>query len=84
MKNDKRLIRLNRGETGKINTITGDSRFISRATSIGLCAGARVRVLRNNMGLPMLVYAHDTMIALSKKEAAKIRVYLKGAGNEHA
>jgi ferrous iron transport protein A len=73
------LTRLKQDEFGDIESITGDSRFISRITSIGLSVGSRVRVMRNGFGMPMLLYAHDTLIAVSKKEAEKIFVNLKVA-----
>ena len=72
------LIKLKQGEIGNIETITGDSRFISRITSIGLSTGSTVKVMRNEFGMPMLLYAHDTLIAVSKKEAEKIFVHHNG------
>jgi ferrous iron transport protein A len=74
----KSLTRLKKDEIGDIETITGDSRFISRITSIGLSVGSTVRVMRNGFGMPMLLYAHDTLIAVSKKEAKKIFVHREG------
>jgi ferrous iron transport protein A len=73
------LTKLKQNEIGDIETITGDGRFISRITSIGLSVGSTVRVMRNGFGMPMLLYAHDTLIAVSKKEAKKIFVHRKGA-----
>ena len=70
----KSLIKLQQNESAAIETIEGDSRFISRITSIGLSVGSTVRVIRNGFGMPMLLYAHDTLIAVSKKEAEKIFV----------
>lgn len=75
----KNLTVLKQDQTADIETIKGDSRFISRITSIGLSVGSTVRVMRNGFGLPMLLYAHDTLIAVSKKEAEKIYVHEKGA-----
>jgi ferrous iron transport protein A len=71
----KSLTKLKRDEIGAIDTITGDNRFISRITSIGLSVGSTVRVMRNGFGMPMLLYAHDTLVAVSKKEAEKIFVH---------
>lgn len=70
----KILTELKKGETGRIKTIQGDGRFISRITSIGLSVGSDVKVMKNGFGMPMLLFAHDTLIAVSMKEAAKIRV----------
>lgn len=72
------LTKLKKGEIGDIETIKGDSRFISRITSIGLSVGSAVRVMQNGFGMPMLLYAHDTLIAVSKKEAEKIFVQQGG------
>ena len=74
----RNLVSLKQGEMGNIETIKGDSRFISRVTSIGLSVGSNVRVMRNGFGMPMLLYAHDTLIAVSKKEAEKVLVHPKG------
>ncbi|MGD9159256.1 MAG: FeoA family protein [Desulfobacteraceae bacterium] len=71
----KSLTKLKQDGSGDIKTITGDSRFISRITSIGQSVGSSVRVMRNGFGMPMLLYAHDTLIAVSKKEAKKIFIH---------
>lgn len=49
-----------------VSEISGDTRFVSRITSIGLTPGCRVSVIKNDKNRPMLVYSRDTMIALSK------------------
>ena len=75
----KNLTTLKKDQTAEIEDIKGSSRFISRITSIGLSVGSTIRVMRNGFGLPMLLYAHDTLVAVSKKEAEKIYVNEKGA-----
>ena len=57
-----------------VSGINGDTRFISRITSIGLTPGCRVRVVKNDKNRPMLVYSRDTMIALNKNECKGIIV----------
>ncbi len=57
-----------------IEGLEGDSRFISRITSIGLTPGCRVSILKNDRNRPVLVYSRDTMIALNKKECDGISV----------
>jgi hypothetical protein len=47
----RRLTRLKQDEISDIETITGDSRFISRIASIGLSVGSTVRVMRNGFGI---------------------------------
>ncbi|MCR4691995.1 MAG: ferrous iron transport protein A [Lachnospiraceae bacterium] len=57
-----------------VGSINGDSRFLSRITSIGITPGCRIRVMRNDKNRPMLVYSRDTMIALNRKECMGIEV----------
>ena len=62
-----------------VSRIDGDSRFLSRITSIGITPGCRIRVLRNDRNRPVLVYSRDTMIALNRKECQGIEVAEVGA-----
>lgn len=78
----KNLTKLKKGENGDIETIKGDNRFISRITSIGLSVGSAVRVVQNGCGMPMLLYTHDTLVAVSKKEAEKIYIQRGGAQSD--
>jgi ferrous iron transport protein A len=57
-----------------ITAINGDTRFMSRITSIGLTPGCKVSVIKNDSNRPMLVYSRDTMIALNRRECAGIMV----------
>ena len=57
-----------------VSSLNGDTRFVSRITSIGLTPGCRVRVIKNDKNRPMLVYSRDTMIALNKGECDGITV----------
>ena len=57
-----------------VNGVNGDTRFISRITSIGLTPGCRVRVVKNDRNRPVLVYSRDTMIALNRNECRGITV----------
>ncbi len=54
--------------------LDGDSRFISRITSIGLTPGCQLRVVKNDRNRPLLAYSRDTMIALNRKECEGIEV----------
>ncbi len=62
------------GTDAVIDSIDGDSRFISRVTSIGITPGSRVKVIKNDKNRPLLIYSRDTMIALNKKECENIKV----------
>lgn len=57
-----------------VSEINGDTRFMSRITSIGLTPGCRVRVVKNDKNRPLLVYSRDTMIALNRNECKGITV----------
>lgn len=70
----KSLQALSVGEEAVITSIDGDTRFLSRVTSIGLTPGCKVRIIKNDRNRPLLVFSRDTMIALNKKECEKIMV----------
>lgn len=55
-----------------VDKLTGDERFMSRITSIGLTPGCTVKVIRNDKNRPMLIYSRDTLIALNRKECKGI------------
>ncbi len=57
-----------------ITALSGDTRFMSRITSIGLTPGCRVSVVKNDKNRPLLVYSRDTMIALNRNECDGISV----------
>jgi ferrous iron transport protein A len=75
----KKLTDHRKGDTCKVASIKGDSRFISRISSIGISIGSGVTVLQNIFGMPLLLHAHDTLVALSRKEARKIMVEAGGS-----
>lgn len=62
------------GKEAVIVQIDGDTRFLSRITSIGLTTGCNVKIIKNDKNRPLLVYSRDTMIALNKKESENIKV----------
>ena len=57
-----------------VTAVNGDTRFITRITSIGLTPGCKVSVVKNDKNRPMLVYSRDTMIALNRNECKGIEV----------
>ena len=57
-----------------ITGIEGDTRFISRITSIGLTPGCRISIIKNDKSRPVLLYSRDTMIAVNRKECMGIQV----------
>lgn len=62
------------GKVCRIKGLKGDTRFISRITSVGLTLGAEVEIMRNKGKYPLLVYTRDSMLAINRKEAANILV----------
>ena len=68
------LSELKENRSAIVTNVEGDSRFISRITSIGLTPGCMVKVMKNDKNRPMLVYSRDTMIALNKKECQGVMV----------
>lgn len=58
----------------RIVELKGDKKFINKAASMGLVNNMQLKVLQNSGKLPLILYASDTMIALSRKEAANILV----------
>ncbi len=69
-----KLTELEKEDSGIITRINGDTRFVSRITSIGLTPGCRVTVVKNEKRRPLLVYSRDTMIALNRNECEDIEV----------
>ena len=69
-----KLTELKKEQSGLITRINGDSRFVSRITSIGLTPGCKVTVVKNEKRRPLLVYSRDTMIALNRNECSDIEV----------
>ena len=64
----KKLSDMQTNERGKIADINGDSRIVSRITSIGLTPGRKVPIVKNDKRRPLLVYSRDTMIAHNRNE----------------
>ena len=70
----KKTSELQPQQSGKISAVNGDSRFVSRITSIGITPGCTVTIIKNEKHRPLLVYSRDTMIALNRKECENICV----------
>lgn len=70
----KRLSQMKEGEEGIVDSVDGDSRYISRITSIGITPGCKIRIIKNDKNRPLIVFSRDTMIALNSKESTNIKV----------
>ncbi len=68
------LSELERNRHAVVEKLTGDERFMSRITSIGLTPGCTIKVIRNDKNRPMLIYTRDTLIALNRNECKGIEV----------
>ena len=68
------LTQLQAGARARVVQISGDKRYLSRITSIGMNIGSRVEMLQNVKKRPLLVYSRDTVIALNRQEAQNIKV----------
>jgi ferrous iron transport protein A len=73
----EKLSAVRSGLAGKIASIDGDKRFLSRVSSIGLTVGSTVEVVCNQKKQPILVFGRDTMIAINRRESDKIMVEVK-------
>jgi ferrous iron transport protein A len=69
-----KLSELKENTEAVVSGLNGDTRFISRITSIGLTPGCRIRIIKNDKNRPVLLFSRDTMIAVNRKESAGIEV----------
>ena len=70
----QRLQEMKAGQSGNIASAKGDTRFLSRITSVGLTIGCRVEMLRNEKKYPLLLFSRDSVIALNRDESSNILV----------
>ena len=70
----KKLNELKKEQSAVIALVNGDTRFVSRITSIGITPGCKVTIIKNEKHRPLLVYSRDTMIALNRSECENILV----------
>lgn len=62
------------GYAGIITSIDGDTRFLSRITSMGLTEGCHIEVLQNEKNQPLLLIGRDSLIAINRKDCNRIEV----------
>ena len=74
-----KLTEMKKGTEGTVLSVSGDVRFVSRITSIGLTPGCHVSMVKNEKNQPILIYSRDTMIALNRKDCANIEMEVAGA-----
>jgi|LGVE01.1.fsa_nt_gb Fe2+ transport system protein FeoA len=61
-------------ERGYVESISGSSASIGRMASMGINQGADIMMIRNHKRSPVIIEVWDTLIALGRLEAAKVRV----------
>ncbi len=71
-----KLPELNKDLEATVVSVNGDTRFISRVTSIGITPGCRIKMIKNEKRRPLLVFSRDSMIALNRNECEGIEVEL--------
>lgn len=62
------------GYSGEIIAIHGDTRFLSRITSIGLTVGCKIEIMRNEKKQPILILSRDSLIAVNRNDCGRIEV----------
>jgi ferrous iron transport protein A len=62
------------GFTGTITNIEGDTRFLSRITSMGLTEGCSIEIMQNEKNQPILLLGRDSLIAINRKDCDRIEV----------
>jgi len=70
----KTLFEIGKDKTCVVAAVKGDTRFISRITSIGITPGCKVTIVKNEKSRPIIIYSRDTMIALNRNECKNIMV----------
>jgi ferrous iron transport protein A len=68
------LNKVNAGQKAVVADIKGDTRFLSRVTSIGVTLGCEVEILYNERKFPLLFYGRDTVVALNREDSRKVFV----------
>lgn len=69
-----RLDEAKENQNYKVISISGDDRFVSRITSIGITIGNLIKIVKNKSKYPILIYSRDTIIAIGRNESDKIKL----------
>lgn len=62
------------GSAVRVSSVSGDARFVSRVTAVGLTEGCRVEVLQNVRRRPVLVHVRDSDVAIDRRDCGQIEV----------
>jgi len=80
--NHRVLSELAVGEEAVVAGLDGGSGLAARLAAMGVSPGARIVVLQNRGGGPVLARVRETRIALGRREAARIRVRGNGVDGD--
>ena len=72
-----KLSELETGGMGVVTRVAGDTRFVSRVTSIGITEGCPIEVVQNVGKRPILVFERDSLIAIDRKDCDSIEVEVR-------
>ena len=53
-----------------------NAHFIERAKSMGLVQGTKLKMIRNQKKMPVLIYARDTLLAINQKDANSMEIQI--------
>lgn len=69
-----KLSQMETGQTGRIVSVSGTDRFVSRVTAIGLTEGCRIEMVQNARKRPLLVFERDSVVAIDRADCENIEV----------
>lgn len=69
-----KLSQMETGQKGRITSISGPDRFVSRVTAIGLTEGCRIEMVQNARKRPLLVFERDSIVAIDRADCDNIEV----------
>lgn len=68
------LTQLKTNSVAVIETLNGESHFLSRIVGMGFTPTAKIKMIQNKKGSALIVFIKDTMVAIESKEAENIIV----------
>lgn len=69
-----KLIEAENNKNYILTSIGTSEHFVERAKSMGLVQGTKLKMIRNQKKMPVLIYARDTLLAVNQKDAKSMEV----------
>ena len=69
-----KLSELKPDQRGRVKSLGEEEHFLSRIMSIGLTEETSFQVVRCDRNMPVLIYARETLLAISRADSEKIEV----------